>query len=99
MRLVKKDIHDKTGHTGGYSIYSKALALGTGLIASIQKASASDYIELAVDIVMPLVLTHSPIADGTLDGEARRQGFKDWQSYLKFQERVNQLKSNSKFNH
>lgn len=39
------------------------------------------------------------LADGTLDGEARRQGFQNWQSYLKFQERVRQLRNNSKFNH
>lgn len=99
MQLVKRDIHDKTGHTGGYSIYSKALAIGAGLIASIQKASASDYIEFAGEMMIPIVLTPSPIADGTLDGAARRQGFQDWQSYLKFQDRIRQLKNNSKFNH
>ncbi|HFC6380824.1 TPA: HNH endonuclease [Neisseria lactamica] len=99
MQLVKKDVHDKTGHTGGFSIYSRALAIGTGIITSIQKASASDYIEFVGEMMIPLALTPSPLADGTLDGEARRQGFQNWQSYLKFQERVRQLRNNSKFNH
>lgn len=77
MQLVKKDVHDKTGHTGG-AIYSRVLAIGTGIITSIQKASASDYIEFVGEMMMPLALTPSPLADGTLDGEARRQGFQNW---------------------
>ena len=98
MQLVKKDIHDKTGHTGGYSIYSKALGIATGIITSIQQANASDFIEFGVDILTPLALTSTSLADGTLDGEARRQGFKDWASYLEFQSRMQKLRNNSKFN-
>lgn len=97
MQLVKTDIHNKTGHTGGYSIYSKALATVSGIFTSITNANASDYADFAFDLIIPFALTPTKLGDGTLDGSARAKGFKDYQSYLEFQKRLEQLKKDNQF--
>ncbi|MFL1733100.1 HNH endonuclease, partial [Moraxella oculi] len=97
MQLVKTDIHQKTGHTGGYSIYSKAIAISTGLITSIKEASADDYADFVFSLLTPIGLTSTTLADGTPDGFAREKGFRDYPSYLDFQKRLEELKKNSKF--
>lgn len=56
MQLVKTDIHQKTGHTGGYSIYSKAIAISTGLITSIKEAGADDYADFVFSLLTPIGL-------------------------------------------
>lgn len=97
MQLVETEIHKKTGHTGGHSIYSKAMAISAGLITSIKEASADDYADFVFDLITPIGLISTKMADGTLDGSARAKGFRDYQSYLDFQKRLEDLKRNGKF--
>ena len=97
MQLVETEIHKKTGHTGGHSIYSKAMAISAGLIISIKEASADDYADFVFDLITPIGLISTKMADGTLDGSARAKGFRDYQSYLDFQKRLEDLKRNGKF--
>lgn len=97
MQLVETEIHKKTGYTGGHSIYSKAMAISAGLITSIKEASADDYADFVFDLITPIGLISTKMADGTLDGSARAKGFRDYQSYLDFQKRLEDLKRNGKF--
>jgi hypothetical protein len=68
MQLVPTDIHDKTAHTGGFAIWKKAVAIAGGLAASVSNASASDWVEFGVDMVIPLVLAPSELGVATLYG-------------------------------
>ena len=97
MQLVRTDIHAKTGHTGGHTIYSKALGVMAGLYASIKDASADDWADFAWDILIPWEITPIKVADGTLDGYARQHGFNTIQDWKNFQDREKKLRNESRF--
>lgn len=93
MQLVEKTKHAKTGHTGGYNLYSKALAIGSGIIATIKDTNASDTGAAVIEMFVPIGLTSQRLGDGTLDGWARQQGFKSIQDYNNFQIRLKDAKT------
>jgi hypothetical protein len=65
MQLLPKDIHNKTGHTGGYAILKKAAAVAGALASEVANATPQDWGEFGLETLTGL-MAPTEMGDGSL---------------------------------